>query len=70
LLIECKWTNAPVGHTLVSQLRAKAERVRWGPNTRDETFALFAKNGFVDGLADDLDENWSLFDLGGVERLL
>jgi len=70
LLAECKWTNAPVGHTLVSQLRAKAERVRWGPNTRDETFALFSKNGFVDGLADDLDENWSLFDLGELERLL
>jgi len=28
------------------------------------------ENGFVDDLADDLDENWSLFDLGGLERLL
>jgi AAA+ ATPase superfamily predicted ATPase len=70
LLAECKWTSEPVGQPLVSQLRAKAERVRWGPDTRDEEFALFSKNGFVDGLADDLDDNWSLFGLRELEAVL
>jgi hypothetical protein len=68
LLAECKWTTDPVGHALVSQLRSKAERVRWGPDTRDEEFALFSKSGFVDGLADDLGDTWSLFTLSDVER--
>jgi AAA+ ATPase superfamily predicted ATPase len=67
---ECKWTSAPVGHTLVAQLREKAERVRWGPDSRAEEFALFSKSGFVDGLAEDVDDNWSLYDLDEVEAVL
>ncbi|WP_254279291.1 ATP-binding protein [Haloarcula marina] len=68
LLAECKWTSDPVGHALASQLREKAERVRWGPDTRDEEFALFSKSGFADGLKDELDDDWSLFDLTAVEE--
>ncbi|MEZ3117413.1 ATP-binding protein [Halobaculum sp. MBLA0147] len=67
---ECKWTSDPVGHTLVSDLRETAERVRWGPDTRDETFALFSRSGFVDGLADDLGDDWSLFGLDDLRALL
>jgi len=67
LLAECKWTNEPVSQSLVSQLHEKAERVRWGPDTRDEEFALFSKSGFVDGLAEDVGDNWSLFDLSELE---
>jgi AAA+ ATPase superfamily predicted ATPase len=70
LLAECKWTADPVGHSLVSQLREKAERVRWGPGTRDEEFAVFSRNGFVDGLDEDLDDDWSLFDLAAIEDCL
>ncbi|QLH76962.1 ATP-binding protein [Halosimplex rubrum] len=70
LLAECKWTTDPVGHSLVSQLREKAERVRWGPDTRDEEFALFSKSGFVDGLADGLGDRWSLFDLTAIDGCL
>ena len=70
LLAECKWTNEPVGPALVSQLRDKADRVRWGPDTRNEEFALFSKSGFVSGLADDLDDNWTLYGLRDLERLL
>lgn len=66
LLAECKWTSEPVGHSLVSQLRDKAENVRWGSQTRDEEYALFSKSGFVDGLADDLDDTWSLYTLAEV----
>ncbi|PGF17184.1 ATPase [Natrinema sp. CBA1119] len=69
LLAECKWTSDPVGHGLVADLRAKADSVRWGPNDRSEQFALFSKSGFVDGLADDLDGNWSLFDLDNLNQL-
>jgi hypothetical protein len=70
LFAECKWTNEPVGPALVSQLREKAERVRWGPNGRGKEFALFLKSGFVDGLADDVDDNWSLFGLRELEDVL
>ena len=70
LFAECKWTSEPVGPALVSQLREKAERVRWGPDTRDEDFALFSKSGFVDGVADDVDENWSLYGLSELRALL
>jgi len=70
LLAECKWTNEPVGHALVSQLRDTTDRVRWGPETRDESFALFSKSGFVDGLADEIDDSWSLFDLSRIEAIL
>jgi len=70
LLGECKWTSEPVSHALVSQLREKAEQVRWGSSTRDVEFALFSKNGFVEGLANDVDANWSLFGLSELEALL
>ncbi|WP_436910194.1 ATP-binding protein [Halosimplex marinum] len=70
LFAECKWTNEPVGSALVSQLREKAERVRWGSDTRDEEFALFSKSGFADGLADNVGDNWSLFGLSELEDVL
>nr|WP_234972388.1 DUF234 domain-containing protein [Halobaculum gomorrense] len=70
LFAECKWTSEPVGSALVSQLREKAERVRWGPDTREEEFVLFSKSGFVDGLADDVDQNWSLYGLSELGALL
>jgi AAA+ ATPase superfamily predicted ATPase len=70
LLGECKWTNEPVGHGLVTQLRETAERVRWGPDDRDESFALFSRSGFVDGLTDDLGDDWHTFDLDDIAALL
>jgi AAA+ ATPase superfamily predicted ATPase len=70
LFAECKWTSEPVGPALVSQLREKAERVRWGPDTREEEFALFSKSGFVDGLADHVGDNWSLYGLSEMKALL
>jgi AAA+ ATPase superfamily predicted ATPase len=70
LLGECKWTSEPVGHGLVDDLQSKAERVRWGPDSRTETFALFSKAGFADGLADEVGENWHLFSLSDLDELL
>lgn len=69
LLAECKWTTDPVGYSLLDQLRNKAERVRWGPETRHEEFAVFSKSGFVDGLIDDVDDNWFLYNLGDLDKL-
>ncbi|MBP1953311.1 AAA+ ATPase superfamily predicted ATPase [Halarchaeum rubridurum] len=70
LLAECKWTTDPVGLGVAESLREKAGRVRWGPNTREEEFALFSKSGFADGLADELDDSWSLFNLEELDGLL
>ena len=70
LLAECKWTTEPVGEDLVESLRAKAENVRWGPSDRDEQFALFSKNGFIDGLEAQLDDSWSLFSVADIDDLL
>lgn len=41
-----------------------------GPETREAAFALFSKSGFVDGLPDELGENWSLYELDEIEALL
>lgn len=69
LLAECKWTNEPVGHDLVASLRAKTEHVRWGPDDRDEHFALFSRSGFVEDLEENLDDSWTLFELSDLEGL-
>jgi len=69
LLAECTWTSDPVGRSLVERLRTKADHVRWGPGNRTERFALFSKSGFVDGLADEVDDNWSLYGLSDLEAL-
>jgi hypothetical protein len=70
LFAECKWTSDPVGTALVEDLQTKAGNVRWGPDEREECFALFSKSGFVEGLADQLDEHWSLWSLTEIEDLL
>jgi len=69
LFAECKWTNEPVGHELVDSVTAKTEHVRWGPDSRNERFALFSKTGFVDGLGRDLDDRWLLFELSDLDAL-
>jgi AAA+ ATPase superfamily predicted ATPase len=70
LFAECKWTTEPAGHELVEKLRDKTTRVRWGPDTREESFALFSRSGFANGLDDDLGENWALLDCTDLKRLL
>lgn len=70
LLGECKWTTEPVGYELVDSLAEKADDARWGPSDRTESFALFSRSGFVDGLAEDVDENWSLFGPDELSDLL
>lgn len=67
---ECKWTAAPIDHGHVAKLRETAEDVRWGPDDREERFALFSKSGFVDGLTDDLDDDWYCFDASDLDTIL
>lgn len=69
LFAECKWTNEPVDYELADTVAAKTEHVRWGPDSRDERFALFSRSGFVDGLKRDLDDRWTLFELSDLETL-
>lgn len=70
LLAECKWTSEPVGYPLVDALEEKADSVRWGSADREEQFAIFAKNGFVEGLREDLGTEWSLFGPAEMSELL
>ncbi|MDS0222452.1 ATP-binding protein [Haloarcula sp. S1AR25-5A] len=70
LFAECKWTSDPVGTALVNDLQAKAGTVRWGPDDREECFALFSKSGFVEGLEDQLDEHWSLWNFAKMDEIL
>jgi len=70
LFAECKWTSDPVGTALVEDLQARAEQVRWGPDERTERFALFSKSGFVEGLEDQLDDHWSLWNLSQLDELI
>ena len=69
LLAECKWTADPVGWGVAEDLQTKAEHVRWGPGTRDERFALFSRSGFADGLEEELNDDWSLFDLDDIDAV-
>lgn len=69
LFAECKWTSEPVDTSLADNLRKKAENVRWGPSDREEQFVLFSKSGFVDGLSQDLDSDWSLVNLDKMDHL-
>ncbi|EMA08316.1 ATP-binding protein [Haloferax denitrificans] len=66
---ECKWTSSPAGQSLVEDLKAKTEHVRWGSPDRTERFVLFSKSGFTDGLSDKLDASWTLFDLQKIDML-
>jgi AAA+ ATPase superfamily predicted ATPase len=70
LFAECKWTAQPVGRSLVDSLRDTAANVKWGSDDRRETFALFSRSGFVDGLADEVDTEWSLLGLAELDDLL
>jgi len=70
LMAECKWTTDPVGMDLVENLQSKAANLRWGPENRDERFALFSQTGFTDGLEDELNDNWSLFGLSEIDNIL
>lgn len=67
---ECKWTADPVGFGLAESLREKTERVRWGPDAREERFVLVSKSGFEPGLQEELGEEWTFFDLSDVDSLV
>lgn len=50
LLGECKWTNSPVGQSVLADLEALEDDVRWHGSDRTVVYALFAKEGFTDAL--------------------
>ncbi|MWV40027.1 ATP-binding protein [Natrialba sp. INN-245] len=48
LLGECKWTNTPVGTSLLTDLEELEENVRWQGDDRTVEYALFSRSGFTD----------------------
>lgn len=72
LLGECKWSENPVGRSLLSQLEEEADLVRWGSEDRQERYALFSKSGFTPELEEEASErrHLELFDLERLEQSL
>lgn len=66
---ECKWTTTPVGTGLLDHLQEKATEVRWKTGAREEEFAIFSKAGFEEGLSNQLDDRWHLFDLQSLSSV-
>ncbi|KZN22614.1 hypothetical protein A4G99_19335 [Haladaptatus sp. R4] len=62
-LLRTELRNAPVGISLVEDLREKAHEVRWKTSEREEEYVLFSKSCFENGLRDNLDDRWQLVDL-------
>lgn len=46
LFVETKWSNQPIGTSVLHDLRKKAQKVEWGRKGRKEYFALVSKGGF------------------------
>jgi len=44
---EVKWSPKPLGTNILQALKAKAARVQWGRQGRQEAFALFSRKGFT-----------------------
>jgi hypothetical protein len=68
LLGECKWTEGPVGSSLLTDLERIEPEVRWRGSDRSVTYALFSKAGFTPELettAADR-EDLHLFDVDDV----
>jgi AAA+ ATPase superfamily predicted ATPase len=55
---EVKWSKKPVGTNILNDLKEKHQHVIWGKDNRKESFILFSKSGFTDGLSKQArDEN-------------
>ncbi len=47
---ECKWSSKPVGTNVFDDLKKKARAVEWNRDDRKESFILFSKSGFTEGM--------------------
>ncbi len=61
LLGECKWTNTPVGTSLLTDLEELEENVRWQGDDRTVEYALFSRSGFTDELETLVSERSDLY---------
>ena len=68
LFAEVKWTEKPVGINILSELKAKAEKVQWGNNKTLRYFALFSRKGFTNDML-KMAEKEKIVLLKGVERV-
>jgi AAA+ ATPase superfamily predicted ATPase len=71
LLGECKWTNATVGTSLLTDLEALTPEVQWHNGNRTVEYALFSRTGFTDELTELAAErtDLSLFALEDLEAV-
>ncbi|WP_136688971.1 ATP-binding protein [Halorhabdus amylolytica] len=68
---EAKWRSDEVGSDELERLRAKADRVRWRSDQREERYALFSKRGFSERLLEEGSGTAvELYDLERIERIL
>ena len=57
---ECKWSDTPTGVNVYADLKAKAKKVKWHSDERNEYYILFSKSGFTEDLMDINEKTSSL----------
>ncbi len=57
---ECKWSDTPTGVSFYADLKAKAKKVKWHTDERNEYYILFSKSGFTEDLMDINEKTSSL----------
>lgn len=62
---ECKWSENPVGWSLLNKLKKKSGFVDW--KEEEEEFIIFSKSGFEEGLESNEKENIHLMDVDDLE---
>jgi uncharacterized protein len=70
ILIECKWTNKPVGSDILANLRRKASLILPELESRKIRFALCSRTGFTDQLHQEVEalSEVTLFDLPALTK--
>ena len=65
ILVECKWTNKPVGTDILAEMERKAQLAEAELENRHVRFGLCSRSGFTPRLVEDADrrQDLTLFDL-------
>lgn len=68
MLVECKWSNQPMGTNILADLERKATLVQKEIGNREVRYAFCARSGFTPQLRESIKnrENVSLFDLNSL----
>lgn len=63
---EYKWSENPVGWSLLNKLKKKSEFVDW--KDEEKEYIIFSKSGFEEGLTDIKKDNINLIDIDDLEE--